>query len=60
MRKNMWRMAALSMALSTAFWVSVPAAETESAEEAIRKEFEQNAEPETEAAGLQDNAEAET
>ena len=60
MRKNMWRMAALSMALSTAFCVSVPAAETESAEDAIRKEFEQNAEPETEASEVQENAEAET
>lgn len=60
MRKNMWRMAVLSMALSTAFCVSALAAETESAEDAIRKEFEQNAEPETEAAGLQENAEAET
>lgn len=60
MRKNMWRMAVLSMALSTAFCVSVLAAETESAEDAIRKEFEQNAEPETEAAELQENAEAET
>ena len=59
MRKNMWRMAALSMALSTAFCVSVPAAETESAEDAIRKEFEQNAEPETEASEVQENAEAE-